>query len=309
VRRKLLLLAPPSVAAVLGLWAFVLEPASLEVNRYELTLDAWPSEQSGLEIALLSDLHVGSPFNGVEKLEEIVRSVNRARPDIVLLAGDYVVSGVWGSEFVPPETTARVLERIEAPLGSFAVLGNHDHWYDGRRVRASLEARGIRVLEDECLRIEEGDFDFWLVGIGDLWETKPDVGSILEGVPRGASAIAFTHNPDLFPEVTDRVALTLAGHTHGGQVDFPVWGRPVVPSRFGERYARGHVVENGRHLFVTSGLGTSILPVRFRVPPEIAILRVESGISSLPLDSASSRRTGARPARPGLPKSPERARS
>lgn len=280
----------PSGALVLGLWAFVLEPASLEVNRYELTLPRWPAEQDGLLVALLSDLHVGSPFNGVEKLEEIVARVNQARPHIILLAGDYVTSGVLGGKFVPPETTARILRKLQAPLGVFAVLGNHDYWYDAPRVRAAFESRGIRVLEDECLHIEDGGFEFWLVGIGDLWEARPNVGSVLDGLPEGAAAIALTHNPDLFPEIPDRIALTLAGHTHGGQVDLPLWGAPVVPSRFGERYARGHVVENGRHLFVTSGLGTSMLPVRFRVPPEIALLRIRSAVSSLsPVELASSR--------------------
>lgn len=268
------------VPLVLALWAFVFEPASLEVNRYEIRVSEWPPEQDGLLVALLSDLHVGSPFNGVEKLQEIVARVNGARPHAVLLAGDYVVSGIPGGDFVPPETTASILAKLETPLGVLAVLGNHDHWYDGPRVRAALESRGIRVLENESARIEGAGYDFYLVGLGDLWEAKPDVGAVLETVPEGAPAIAFTHNPDLFPEVRGRVALTFAGHTHGGQVNFPWLGAPIVPSRFGERYARGHVVEGGGHLFVTSGLGTSLLPVRFRVPPEVALVRIRSGFRS-----------------------------
>jgi predicted MPP superfamily phosphohydrolase len=284
-----LALTPPAVAAALGLWAFVLEPASLVVHHYDLTIPRWPTEQNGLEIALLSDLHVGSPFNGVEKLEEIVARVDEARPDIVLLAGDYVTSGVLGGELVPPETTARILGKLAPPLGVYAVLGNHDYWYDGPRVRAAFASRGIRALENECSPVEGEGFAFWLVGIGDLWEAKPDVGSIASGLPEGVAAIAFTHNPDLFPAIPDSISLTLAGHTHGGQVDFPLFGAPVVPSRFGERYARGHVVESGRHLFVTSGLGTSILPVRFRVPPEIALLRIESNVSSFPPEELAGR--------------------
>jgi predicted MPP superfamily phosphohydrolase len=313
VRRKAVLAAVLGVPLLLALWAFALEPASLEVNRCELALPRWPAEQDGLLVALLSDLHVGSPFNGVDKLEEIVSFVNRSRPHVVLLAGDYVVTGVPGGEFVPPETTAGVLTKLEAPLGVFAVLGNHDHWYDGPRVQAALESAGIRVLENESLRLQGEGFDFWIVGIGDLWEVKPDVASILESLPADAAAIAFTHNPDIFPRVTDRVALTLAGHTHGGQVDFPLWGAPVVPSRFGERYARGHVVEDGRHLFVTSGLGTSILPVRFRVPPEIALLRIGSGLKSLPPVElgawGSWRSPGREPYRAPLPPTPRPARS
>ena len=237
---------------------------------------------------------MGSPFNGPRKLEEVVARVNQSRPHIVLLAGDYVVSGARGGDFVPPERTASLLSKLEAPLGVFAVLGNHDHWYDGPRVRRAFESAGIRVLENENVRVEGEGFDFWLVGIGDLMAGNPDVAGALAGLPQEGAAIALTHNPDLFPEITDRVALTLAGHTHGGQVDFPFWGAPVVPSRFGERYVRGHVVEQGRHLFVTSGLGTSILPVRFRVPPEIAILRVGSAFSSLPPEElAFSRSRGS----------------
>jgi len=313
VRRKALA-ATLGMPLLLALRAFILEPASLEVNRYELTLRQWPAGQDGLIVALLSDLHVGSPFNGVAKLEKIVMRVNQTRPHIVLLAGDYVVSGVRGGEFIPPETTASILAKLTAPLGVFAVLGNHDHWYDGPRVRTAFESAGIRVLENESFRVEREGFDFHLVGIGDLWEGKPDVGAILEDLerlPDDAPAIAFTHNPDVFPVITGRIALTLAGHTHGGQVDFPFFGAPVVPSRFGERYARGHVVEDGRHLFVTSGLGTSILPVRFRVPPEIALLRIGGAVRSLPpaeLFSSRYPRSSSRTPSPA-PHRPQRARS
>jgi predicted MPP superfamily phosphohydrolase len=95
-------------------------------------------------------------------------------------------------------------------------------------------------------------------------------------VPSGELIIALTHNPDIFPEIPPNVELTLAGHTHGGQVDFPLIGRIVVPSDYGQRYAAGHVEERGKHLFVTTGIGTSIFPVRFRVPPEIAVLTLRS---------------------------------
>jgi predicted MPP superfamily phosphohydrolase len=290
VKRRVLLLALLGAPLVLACWAFVFEPASLEVNRYDLVLPRWPAEQDGLLVALLSDLHVGSPGNGLDKLEEIVRQVNRARPDVVLLAGDYVVTGVRGATPVPPSATAAILRGLEAPLGVFAVLGNHDHWYGAEQVKGAFESVGIRVLENEVLELQGEGFDFWLVGIGDLWESHPDVSKILEGLPEGVASIALTHNPDVFPRIPDRIDLTLAGHTHGGQVDFPILGTPVVPSRFGSRYARGHVVEGGRHLFVTSGLGTSLLPVRFRVPPEVALVRVGSALSPLsPMELASAR--------------------
>jgi predicted MPP superfamily phosphohydrolase len=296
VARKLLLSIALGVAVLLALDAFYLEPSSLEIERDELVVPAWPDENHGLSIALLSDLHVGSPFYGRKKLERVVREVNRADPDIVLLAGDYVIDGVLGGEFVPPEAIASVLASLHAPLGVYAVLGNHDWWYDGARVRNALTSQGIRVLDNESVRIQGDGFDFWLVGLGDVWESPEDVGETLEALPRTTDYVpilAFTHNPDLFPEVPARVALTLAGHTHGGQVRLPFLGAPILPSRYGQRYARGHVVEGGRHLFVTSGLGTSILPVRFRVPPEVALLTLEAGAERQTDTPAARRRRTA----------------
>jgi hypothetical protein len=241
-------------------------------------------------VATLADLHVGSPRNGLDKLEEIVALTQHARPDLVLLAGDYVIHGVAGGHFVPPEAAAGVLAGLEAPLGVYAVLGNHDWWLDGPRVRLALESAGIEVLEDRAVRLPTRRCELWLAGISD-YNTRPhDVDKALGNVPPSASVIAFTHNPDVFPQVPERVSLTVAGHTHGGQVWLPVLGRLVVPSRFGERYAIGHVVEDGHDLFVSSGLGTSILPVRFLVPPEVSVIDLFQGAAR------SARRTRPTPA-------------
>ena len=119
-------------------------------------------------------------------------------------------------------------------------------------------------------------FSFWLVGLADLWTRPQHIGDTIAKVPRGATTIALTHNPDIFPNIPESVSLVLAAHTHGGQVKIPVIGTPIVPSDFGEKYTAGHVFENHHHLFVTTGIGTSIFPVRFRVPPEIVLLTVVS---------------------------------
>ncbi len=264
-----------SVAALglaLGSWAFWLEPASLWNEDHEIALPGWPAACDGLRVAVLADLHVGSPWNGLDKLDRIVDLTLAAQPDLVLLAGDYVIHGVVGGSFTAPEPMAERLGRLAAPLGVHAVLGNHDWWYDAARVRRALEAEGIGFLEDEATELRRGGCGFWLAGISDFWEGAHDVEAALRGIPDMAPILAFTHNPDVFPEVPARVTLTLAGHTHGGQVALPLLGRPIVPSRYGQRYAIGHVVEEGRHLFVSSGLGTSILPVRFRVPPEVSVV-------------------------------------
>ncbi|HEX5066941.1 MAG TPA: metallophosphoesterase [Myxococcota bacterium] len=266
-----------AVGAGLALWAFAIEPAGLRNEDYVLELPGLNAVCDGIRIAVLADLHVGSPFNGPDKLERIIALTQAARPDLVLLAGDYVIHGVPGGSFVPPEEIAGALRGLSAPMGVFAVLGNHDWWYDAPRVRRALEDAGIPVLEDAARRVEFGLCSFWLVGVGDYWEGKHDIGAALAEVTDSAPVVLFTHNPDLFPDVPARVTLSIAGHTHGGQVYVPGVGRPIVPSKYGERYAIGHVVEDGRHLFVSSGLGTSILPVRFLVPPEISVIALSPG--------------------------------
>src|SRR5262245_3475485 len=206
----------------------------------------------------------------------MVAIVENERPDLVVLLGDYVAgfhrTRLWPP--IPPEDTARVLASLHPPLGVFAVLGNHDWWFDGARVRRALRAARIVVLENEAVPVTRDGQALWLVGLADLWTRSPDLTAALHGVPDGAPAIVLSHNPDVFPDVPARVDLTLAGHTHGGQVLLPLIGRPVVPSRYGQRYAAGHVVEDGRLLFVTTGIVTSIVPIRLGVPPEIVVVTI-----------------------------------
>ncbi len=256
----------------LGLWAFWLEPASLRLQEYVVQPPLWPSECDGLRVAVLADLHVGSPYNGLERLAAVMDLTRAARADIVLLAGDYVIQDVLGGTFVPPEATARQLTAAPGSAPLFAVLGNHDWWLDGNRVRSAFELEGIAVLEDAATEVSIGTCRFWLAGVSDFWEGRHDVDASLRDVPADAPVIALTHNPDVFSRVPTRVSLTVAGHTHGGQVYIPFIGRPIVPSDYGERYAIGHIDEGGRHLFVSSGIGTSVIPVRFLVPPEVSLL-------------------------------------
>lgn len=269
-------LASACVVVLLGLWGFAIEPAGLRNEDHVLVVPGWPVGCDGMRVAVIADLHVGSPWNGVDKLERVMDLTLAAEPDLVLLAGDYVIHGVVGGRFEAPEEIARRLARLHAPLGVWAVLGNHDWWLGGERVRAALEHHGIPVIDNASTEISAGSCSFWLTGIGDLWEGAPDVDVALAGVPIDAAVIAFTHNPDIFVDLPERISLTIAAHTHGGQVDLPVLGRLVVPSQFGERFAAGHVIEGGRNLFVSTGLGTSILPVRFRVPPEVSVLTLRS---------------------------------
>jgi len=269
------LLGTGCTVGILVLWAVWWEPASLQLND-ECVAVQWTLEKP-LRVAVLTDLHVGSPFNGLSRLAEIVARTNAATPDLVFVLGDLVVQGVIGGSFIPPEDIARQLGTLRARAGVYSVLGNHDAWLDARRVGRALKGSGIRVLQDQAVRVDTPAGNVWVAGVSDFWTMRHDVKAALAGVTDAdVPLLVMTHNPDVFPEIPSNVTLTVAGHTHGGQVRLPLLGPPVVPSRYGQRFAAGHIVEDGRHLYVATGIGTSILPVRFRVPPSIVILTIGS---------------------------------
>lgn len=272
-KRKWIALVVLLAAAALAAEALWWEPDSFVVRRESLSLPNWPFQ---LRVAALSDLHIGSNYVGLDKLRYIVETTNAENPDIVVLLGDFVIGGPGGdgstrTGFVAPEDIAVELKKLRAP--TYAVLGNHNRWFDGPRVAAALSATGIRVLENEAARIEPTGIPFWIGGIADLWTGAPDIRGTLTAINPREPVILITHNPDVFPDVPDRVSLMIAGHTHGGQVEFPWFGTPVTVSM----YRKGHIVEGGRHLFVTTGVGTSIAPIRFRVTPELAMLSLYGG--------------------------------
>jgi predicted MPP superfamily phosphohydrolase len=262
------------VVAAVG-WAFFIEPNRLIVRHETLQMHQWPSSLSNLRIAVLSDLHVGGSFIDDDKVKTIVQRTNELQPDLIVIAGDYI-SGGRRDPARAPETFAHLLKEFRAPLGVYSVLGNHDWWYDGARVRHALEANGIKVLENETAKLDVRGTTLWLAGFADLWTRTPRVHETTEEIPQNETIIALTHNPDIFPRLPQRVALMIAGHTHGAQIRLPFIGPIVQPSRVSPAYTRGHVFENGHHLFVTTGIGTSIAPVRFGVPPEIVLLTLTS---------------------------------
>lgn len=264
--------ALPAVAAAAAAAAYAgwIEPRRLVTVRETLRLPRWPPTLDGLRLGVLSDLHAGAPHAGPKAIARAVERLNDEAPDAMLLLGDYIdAHPLWGGR-IAPEAIARELAALRAPLGTYAVLGNHDWKQAGDRMWSALQNAGIEVLENRVLRAG----DIYVAGLADLRCRRPDLPGALAGVPAGAPVVLLAHDPDVFPYVPDRIALTLSGHTHGGQVAIPVLRRLAIPSRFGERYARGHVVEGGRHLYVTSGLGTSGLPVRLLAPPEVVVLEL-----------------------------------
>jgi predicted MPP superfamily phosphohydrolase len=258
--------------APLAFYAFVIEPASLRLARYDIALEQAP-DLRGLRIAVISDLHGGAPFIDDAKIAQVVAMTNAARPDLILLTGD-LNAHIYFRRGMPIGHVIDQLRPLAAPLGVYAVIGNHDRWEGASRVTALLTRAGVPVLENASRLVRTRRGGFYLVGIGDAEKHADDPARALSGVPRGADALCFTHSPDSFPRLPATCALTIAGHTHGGQVKLPLLGRPVVPSHYHQRYAAGLVREGGRTLFVSTGIGTSILPVRLGVPPEIALITV-----------------------------------
>lgn len=278
----------------LGLHAWI-EPGHVRVTRYAPAITAWPGALP-LRIVMLSDFHLCEPWLGPATLGGIVAATNGLRPDVVLLLGDYEAGPRFSSP-IDRRQWAAVLARLRAPLGVHAVLGNHDH-ADGSGMplppgveppaREALLGAGIPVYVNEAVRLAHAGGAFWLAGLADQFAGRrrgrlraedrghDDLPATLAQVTDGAPVVLMAHEPDIFPQVPDRVALTLSGHTHGGQIRF--FGHaPVVPSAFGRRFLHGHIVEDGRHLIVGRGLGLSGLPLRVATPPEIVVVDLGSG--------------------------------
>lgn len=283
-RRSLLLGGAGLAALGSGVTAYAAAEAAamLQVTRYRLRPRGWPAGRR-LSIAVLADLHAGGPNMGLRRIRAVVDTTNGLRADLILLLGDFVATHRFVTEPVPEATWAAELARLRAPLGVHAILGNHDWWFRQREIRAALAATRIPVMENQAVLIE-GPSPFWLAGIGDQlayplgrgrFRGIDDLPGTLAQVTTDDPVILMVHEPDIFTRVPERVSLTLAGHTHGGQLRVPLLWPAFVPSQYGARFAYGHINEGGRDLIVSGGLGTSIVPLRIGVPPEI--LHIELG--------------------------------
>lgn len=275
--------SPLLILAALAAWSFGFEPGWLAERRLELTSPQWTLPE--ITVAVASDLHVGAPHAGLAMLDRVVAGINAAKPDLILLPGDFVIRGIVGGETIDPELTAQHLAKLSAPLGVYATLGNHDWWFDGtgKRVRAALEGQGIRVLENQSVTLTHQGKPFSLVGVGDDMTDHVDIGKAMQGVAKGASSIVIVHDPATLPELPAGPSLSFAGHTHGGQVRLPFVGALVTPGRAPRAHAYGWVNAGPVPAFVTAGVGTSILPLRFNCRPEYLIVRLRpAALSSTP---------------------------
>jgi predicted MPP superfamily phosphohydrolase len=270
--RKRLRFFLAGLALPLAIWSLVIEPDRLVIQEWRVESPAWPKDAKPLRIAAIADLHAGAPHITPGKVAQAVAMTNALNPDLIVLLGDYVSTNIW-SRFTPPEETAHRLSALKAPLGVYAILGNHEGWFDAPRTRRAFERAGIPVLENESALL--GGF-FLLAGVADLDTGRPDLDQALAGKDPGLPVILLSHHPDFFMRAPPRVPLTLAGHTHGGQINLPLIGPLFIPSKRWQRYAYGLVLEDGHALVVSGGIGTSFLPARFNRPPEITLVTLSA---------------------------------
>jgi predicted MPP superfamily phosphohydrolase len=281
VTRRRLLAASGGVvgSSLVGTAAYAggVEARSLAVTRYAPQPPAWPSGHR-LSITVIADIHAGGPNMTVSHVRRMVDTANELKSDLVVLLGDYIATYRFVDVRMPNRIWAAELARLSAPLGTWAVLGNHDWWHDPAGIRTSLTAVGISVLENDAVLLGPEGARFWLAGLGDQrayrlghgrFRGVDDLPRTLSQIRTGDPIVLLAHEPDIFAHLPERIALTLAGHTHGGQIRLPLIWPAFVPSKYGARYAYGHVVEDGRHLIVSGGLGTSFIPARLGMPPEV----------------------------------------
>ena len=279
-------------------YGFGVEPARLRVTHYTIAPPQWPTDFN-LKIAVITDLHACDPWMSLDRIQGIVDRTNRLKADVIVLLGDYVAGHRQVTRYIPADEWAPVLSGLKAPLGVHAILGNHDWWEDkaiqrageGHTVaRRALEAAGIPVYENDAQRLNKDGRPFWLAGLGDQLAYLParrfrpvsrigvdDLSATLAKVKDDAPVILLAHEPDVAVRVPARVALQLSGHTHGGQVRLFGWS-PVVPTRYASKFAYGHSREKC-DVIVSGGLGCSIMPFRFGVPPEIVMVTLGGSAS------------------------------
>jgi hypothetical protein len=244
------------------------------VRRLSLSIPGWPRGTRPLRIAFLSDFHTGSHAGDIVRLAGIVAEAAAEKPDLVLHGGDYVNMQLFGGGRVPPRAVAAVLAQLDAPLGRFAVLGNHDYTYGADEIVTALEAHGTAVLTDECRTLRRDGYEIDLIGIPDARDLRARGRALLAQLNAQRPSIVLAHDPHWFTYVPAGPHLTLAGHTHAGQLRVPFIGALRNASRAPLRWSYGHIVEGGRHLYVTAGLGTSAIPLRIGAPPEYAVIDV-----------------------------------
>jgi uncharacterized protein len=244
------------------------EPARPSVERVTLDLPALPAALNGLQIGQITDTHLGLP-QATANLEWAIEQMRREQPDLIALTGD-LVGLKQGVTELP-----RLLGQLHAPLGVYAVPGNHDYWEGLADVNAALSLAGIPLLMNQNRRLGWNGADFWLAGVDEIWDGRPDYAAARHGVPEGGFVLLLAHSPDMADDAAVHgFALQISGHTHGGHLRLPLLG-PFARPRYGVRYVMGRYQIGDMALYVSRGLGG--VPLRLLCRPEITIFTLRRG--------------------------------
>ena len=269
---KVLRFLLPLGLAGLGLvaWSYWTAVSDPVVRHGEVALLPGAAAEEELTILLMSDIHVAGPDMPPRRLADIVGRINGLRPDLILIAGDLVSDKRVATHTYSLAEAIAPLAALRSRLGTFAVLGNHDHWRDAAVARAELKRAGVTVLDNNAARAGP----LVIGGLDDAFTHREDVGATVEAMRRlGGVPVVLSHSPDPFPRLPAGVRLMVAGHTHCGQIRLPLVGALSYMSEHGDRYACGLVRERGRTLVVSAGLGTSMLPLRLGAVPDVWLIR------------------------------------
>ncbi len=255
-----------------------------ELKNVQLELPDLPASFSGVKIALLSDFHA-SAISNTRLFEQAATMTMQQKPDLILLAGDFITSetkflntSIGKFDRKRLEEMLRAISRLKAPLGIYATLGNHDFWSGAHAVDTIIDQMkgrlGAVVLRNNNVEIKRRDEKIVLMGVDDYWEKTCSVTKAYSGLDRESFKILLSHNPDINADIRHqmKIDLVLSGHTHGGQVSLPHIGMPFLPSQFGQKYMAGLVRDGKRYTYITRGVGYLMAPVRINCPPEVTVI-------------------------------------
>lgn len=259
----------------LAVWAFKIEQRLVFINKKHLYVPDNNNKLEGLKVAVISDLHLGSRYINENKLEKIVSAVNNQAPDLIFILGD-IDAKLITENYKNTLHITNCFKKLKSRHGTYAIYGNHD-FKPANIVEPIYRNSNISLLIDSSVNIKTKKGNIFVAGLNDKWghNTKKSISEVIANIPENEPIILLSHNPDVFPNVPARVNLTLSGHNHGGQICLPILGGFFIPSAYGQRYLKGYIVENNKHLFVSKGIG-NLAPIRFGSIPEINILILHS---------------------------------